>query len=231
MDGTPFLVPEPQQLGPLLVADKPSGLLCQPGRGPELADSLLTRLRAQWPTAQLVHRLDRDTSGLVLLALEPELHRALSRLFAERLIQKTYRADVVGVPAQPGGAIELPLARHSRQPPRYGPDPAGKAAHTDWRLLAACGSWSRLELRPYTGRSHQLRAHLTAIGHPILGDPLYGGQAKGERGEAVTDTGFSPMPGGDPLPPAPRLRLHATALAFHHPHRGDWLQFASPCPF
>ena len=79
MDGREILVPEHQQLGPLLVADKPSGLLCQPGRGPHLADSLLTRLRTQWPTAQLVHRLDRDTSGLVLLALEPDLHRALSQ--------------------------------------------------------------------------------------------------------------------------------------------------------
>jgi tRNA pseudouridine32 synthase/23S rRNA pseudouridine746 synthase len=209
MEGSPSRVPEPQRLGPLLVADKPFGLLCQPGRGPELADCLLSRLRLQWPTAQLVHRLDRDTSGLVLLALEPTLHRALSRLFAERLIQKTYRADVVGVPAQPAGTIQLALARQSRQPPLYGPDPAGKAAHTDWLLLEACGSWSRLELRPHTGRSHQLRAHLAAIGHPILGDPLYGVQAKDERGEAVTDTGFRPMPGADPLPPAPRLRLHA----------------------
>ncbi|MEI6359427.1 MAG: pseudouridine synthase, partial [Synechococcus sp. ELA619] len=148
MDGAQLLVPKPQQLGPLIVADKPSGLLCQPGRGPHLADSLLTRLRQQWPTAQLVHRLDRDTSGLVLLAVDPALHRALSKLFAERLVLKTYRADVLGVPAQPAGSIHLPLARQSRHPPLYGPDPAGKAAHTDWQVLEACGLWSRLELQP-----------------------------------------------------------------------------------
>ena len=117
MAGSPVHVPEPQQLGPLLVADKPSGLLCQPGRGPALADSLLTRLRQRWPQAQLVHRLDRDTSGLLLLALDPDLHRALSQLFAERLVSKTYRADVLGVPAQPAGSIHLPLARLSRHPP------------------------------------------------------------------------------------------------------------------
>ena len=231
MDGPPFLVPEPQQLGPLLVADKPSGLLCQPGRGPHLADSLLTRLRCQWPGAQLVHRLDRDTSGLVLLALDPDLHRALSQLFAERLVSKIYRADVDGVPAKPAGTIQLPLARISRQPPLYGPNPAGKPAQTDWQLLEACQGWCRLELRPLTGRSHQLRAHLAAIGHPILGDPLYGAQAKGERGAAVPDTGLCREFGADPEPPPPRLRLHATALAFRHPLSGDCLQFHSACPF
>ena len=220
MAGAKLLVPMPQQLGHLLVADKPSGLLCQPGRGPHLADSLLTRLQQQWPGAQLVHRLDRDTSGLVLLALDPALHRALSQLFAERLVRKTYRADVLGVPAQPAGSIHLPLARRSRQPPLYGPDPAGKPAHTDWQLLEACGRWSRLELQPHTGRSHQLRAHLAAIGHPILGDPLYG-----DQGEAMPETGCTAGAA------ASRLRLHATALAFRHPLSGDDLQFHSACPF
>jgi tRNA pseudouridine32 synthase/23S rRNA pseudouridine746 synthase len=231
MDGREILVPEPQQLGPLLVADKPSGLLCQPGRGPHLADSLLTRLRTQWPTAQLVHRLDRDTSGLVLLALEPDLHRALSQLFADRLVCKTYRADVVGVPKQPAGSIRLPLTRQSRQPPLYGHDPCGKPAHTDWRLLEACSLWSRLELQPLTGRSHQLRAHLAAIGHPILGDPLYGDPAKGHPIEAMSDPCLGTEAGADRLPRPPRLRHHATALAFRHPLSGDALQFHSASPF
>jgi len=238
MAGAQLLVPKPQQLGPLLVADKPSGLLCQPGRGPHLADSLLTRLRQQWPTAQLVHRLDRDTSGLVLLALEPGLHRALSQLFAERMVRKTYRADVFGVPALPAGSINLPLARKSRQPPLYGPDPAGKAAHTDWLLLEACGLWSRLELQPHTGRSHQLRAHLAAIGHPILGDPLYGAQARQDRAQASLNPeapawrpGVAETREASRGPQATRLRLHATALAFRHPLSGDALQFHSACPF
>lgn len=193
--------------GALLVVDKPSGLLCQPGRGPALADSLLTRLRRRWPAAQLVHRLDRDTSGLLLLALAPELHSALSRLFAERRVAKHYIADVEGVPAAVSGTIRLALARRCPQPPLYGPDPAGKPCHTAWRLQQAHGDWSRLELRPRTGRSHQLRAHLAAIGHPILGDPLYGQGA------------------------GPRLRLHATRLAFLDPRDGRRRIFASPCPF
>lgn len=194
----------------LLVADKPSGLLCQPGLGPALADSLLTRVRREWPTAQLVHRLDRDTSGLLLLALDADLHRALSRVFAERRIVKTYQANVDGMPDQMEGSITLPLAKRSHRPPLYGPDEAGKPCRTDWLLLEAYGNWSRLELRPYSGRSHQLRVHLAAIGHPILGDPLY----------------------GDPKAPSvARLCLHASNLVFVHPFSGRPLAFHSPCPF
>ena len=194
----------------LLVADKPAGLLCQPGLGPGLADSLLSRLRRRWPAAQLVHRLDRDTSGLLLLACDPELHRALSRLFAERRIVKTYRADVAGVPCQEQGVISLPIAKRSHRPPLYRSDPAGKPCQTTWHLLETRECWSRLELKPHTGRSHQLRVHLAAIGHPILGDPLYGDPAA--------------MPAG-------RLRLHASELAFVHPFSGEPLIFQSPCPF
>ena len=194
----------------LLVAEKPAGLLCQPGRGPELADSLLTRLQREWPTARLAHRLDRDTSGLLLVALDADLHRALSRLFAERQIVKTYRADVAGALAQTAGVIALPIAKRGDRPPRYAPDPAGKPCHTGWRLLEVCGAWSRLELTPETGRSHQLRVHLAAIGHPILSDPLY----------------------GDPAArPAPRLCLHASRLQFIQPLTGQPLAFHSPCPF
>jgi tRNA pseudouridine32 synthase/23S rRNA pseudouridine746 synthase len=198
--------------GDLLVVNKPSGLLCQPGLGPALADSLLTRLRCTWPSAQLVHRLDRDTSGLLLLALTHELHRALSGLFAQRLVHKTYRADVAGVPLEQAGRITLAIAKRSHRPPLYGPDPTGKPCCTDWRLLGVAPDqgWSRLELTPRTGRSHQLRVHLAALGHPILGDPLYG----------------SPLaPGSD------RLRLHACGLEFQHPFSGEPLQFQAPCPF
>jgi tRNA pseudouridine32 synthase / 23S rRNA pseudouridine746 synthase len=197
----------------LLVLDKPAGLLSQPGLGPELADSLITRVRRHWPDAQLVHRLDRDTSGLILVALNADLHRDLSGLFAQRAVQKLYVAVVSGVPDAPEGCITLSIAKQQQRPPLYGPDPAGKPCRTDWRLLAACpdGSSSRLELRPLTGRSHQLRVHLSAMGHPILGDPLYG---------------------PPPLPAGPqRLQLHATSLAFRHPQSGEPLRFHSPCPF
>lgn len=193
-----------------MIAEKPAGLLCQPGLGPELADSLLTRIRCDWPSAQLVHRLDRDTSGLLMLALAPELHRALSRLFAERQVQKTYIADVAGTPDEREGCICLPIAKRCHRPPLYGVDPAGKPCRTDWRLVESHGAWSRLELRPRTGRSHQLRVHLAALGHPILGDPLYGEDA------AV---------------PSDRMRLHASGLKFEHPFTNEALTFHSACPF
>lgn len=193
----------------MLVAEKPSGLLCQPGLGPHLADSLITRLQEEWPTAELVHRLDRDTSGLLIVALDPEMHRALSRLFAERKIHKTYIADVWGIPEQREGMITLPIAKRCHRPPLYGPDPAGKPCITKWTRLSAGQRSSQLELNPETGRSHQLRVHLAAIGHPILGDPLYGNNKT----------------------QADRLRLHASQLAFTDPITGRSMSFQSACPF
>ena len=194
----------------LLVLNKPHGLLAQPGLGPELADSLITRVQLQWPQAQLVHRLDRDTSGLILVALTPELHRELSRLFAERRVQKCYVADVQGVPEQADGWIELPISKRQHRPPLYGVDPAGKACSTRWRLIEPGGDCSRLELEPLTGRSHQLRVHLRAIGHPMLGDPLYGAGV---------------------APGIARLHLHAAGLGLVHPKTGQSLRFAAPVPF
>lgn len=198
----------------LLVLNKPHGLLCQPGLGPQLADSLISRVQSQWPSAQLVHRLDRDTSGLILVALCPELHRALSRLFAERRVSKRYVADVHGRPEQAAGLIELPIAKRQHRPPLYGVDPAGKACATRWRLLGRSSGCSRLELEPLTGRSHQLRVHLQAIGHPILGDPLYGPEASASLAA-----------------PMARLHLHAAGLGFAHPSSGQLLQFTAPPPF
>jgi tRNA pseudouridine32 synthase/23S rRNA pseudouridine746 synthase len=201
----------------LLVLNKPAGLLSQPGLGPQQADALITRVRRRWPQAQLVHRLDRDTSGLLLVALEPALHRALSIAFAERRVEKHYVADVVGVPTGVEGRIDWPLAKCQHRPPRYGVDPErGKPCSTDWRLLEADGpgpgsgdgSGCRLALQPRTGRSHQLRVHLQALGHPIVGDPLYG-----------------------PVGPAQRMHLHASVLAFVHPHSGERVCVASPVPF
>jgi len=198
----------------LLVLNKPHGLLCQPGLGPELADSLISRVQGQWPSGQLVHRLDRDTSGLILVALTSELHRALSCLFAERRVQKRYVADVWGVPAQAEGLIELPIAKRQHRPPLYGVDRAGKACATRWRLMGRSSGCSRLELEPLTGRSHQLRVHLQAIGHPIVGDPLYGPDASASLAA-----------------PIQRLHLHAAGLGFTHPNSGQPLQFMAPTPF
>jgi tRNA pseudouridine32 synthase/23S rRNA pseudouridine746 synthase len=190
----------------LLVLNKPAGLLSQPGLGPELSDSLLTRLQGPWPSAQLVHRLDQGTSGVLLVALTADLHRALSRLFAERQVHKRYLADVEGVPQGSAGEIALPIAKRQHRPPLYGVHPEGKPCLTIWRLLEQGSGCSRLELEPRTGRSHQLRVHLQAIGHPIVGDPLYG-QSRD------------------------RLHLHASRLAFRHPDSGQSLVFEAPCPF
>ena len=141
----------------------------------------------------LVHRLDRDTSGVLLLARSADALRRLSALFAERRINKLYQADVQGE-LHGRGCIASPLARLSRQPPRYGSHPEGRLALTIWRARAAGAHSTRLWLRPLTGRSHQLRAHLAERGHPIVGDPIYG------------DAGRSC-----------RLHLHAQALSFRHP--------------
>jgi tRNA pseudouridine32 synthase/23S rRNA pseudouridine746 synthase len=194
----------------LLVVNKPSGLLSQSGLGPELADCVPRRLAPAWGELRLVHRLDRDTSGLLLLARDAASHRTLSLRFAERQVHKTYLAEVAGQPGEEVGTIDQPLARICRRPPLYGVVPAGKASRTDWQLLEGHGSWSRLQLIPHTGRSHQLRVHLAWLGHPILGDPLYAPAAARSL--------------------APRLRLHAHRLAFVHPVHGERLELCAPVP-
>ena len=193
----------------LLALLKPSGLLSQPGLGPELADSLISRAQERWPEARLVHRLDRDTSGLILLARDATTHRALSAAFAERRVRKTYLAVVQGLPADRGGVINQPLARIATRPPRYGVVPleqGGKPALTRWRVLRRFEGSSLLLLQPRTGRSHQLRVHLADLGHPVLGDPLYGEPAA-----------------------APRLQLHAAGLQLLHPATGKPLHLRSRC--
>ena len=177
----------------LMVVDKPAGLLTQPGLGPDQQDSVITRLQRKEQGLRLVHRLDRDTSGLLLLARSADALRRLSALFAERRINKLYQADVEGE-LLGRGCIASPLARLSRQPPRYGRHPEGRLALTLWKVCAACAHGTRIWLRPLTGRSHQLRAHLAELGHPIVGDPIYGDAARSFR-----------------------LHLHSQALSFRHP--------------
>lgn len=195
----------------LVVVNKPAGLLTQPGLGPEQRDSLVLRLQARWPELRLVHRLDRDTSGLLLLARDSESHRQLSRAFAERQIQKRYFARVLGSPEAASGTIDLPIMKLSHQPPLYGVAASGRPSLTHWQRHQPHAHGPGLLLQPITGRSHQLRVHLQAIGHPILGDPLY----------------------GQPLAASlcTRLCLHACGLAFRHPATGEWLSFASPARF
>lgn len=196
----------------VLVLDKPSGLLSVPGRGPELQDCLSARAQAVFPTALVVHRLDRDTSGVFLMALSPAAQRELGRLFEARTVEKRYEAVVDGSPRETSGVIELPLRKDFERPPRHMVDlELGRAATTRYRVVEARGDSSRLELFPLTGRSHQLRVHLAAIGHAILGDPLYAAEAVQAR--------------------APRLMLHAESLALAHPVSGEPCKWSAPLPF
>ena len=191
----------------LLVLQKPAGLLCVPGRGPDKQDCLSARAQQHWPGALIVHRLDQATSGLVLMARHIDAQRRLSHAFAERQVHKRYQAVVWGLLAAQEGAwneINLPIAADWERRPLRVIDPThGKPSLTRWRLLGhhhAKGT-SRIELEPVTGRTHQLRVHMAAIGHPILGDALYA------PAEVQTL--------------APRLLLHASHLAFAHPSTGD----------
>ena len=200
----------------LLVLAKPSGLLCVPGRGPDKQDCLSRRAQQQWPEALVVHRLDQATSGLVLMARNPEAQRRMGRAFELRQVQKRYEAVVAGHMAAPThgdwAEINLPIAADWERRPLRVIDPVlGKPSLTRWRALAhdESANTTRIELEPVTGRTHQLRVHLLAIGHPIVGDSLYG----------PADDG------------AARLMLHACALSLTHPQSGAALQWHSPAPF
>jgi len=202
----------------VLILDKPAGLLCVPGRGPDKQDCLSRRVQQTWPEALIVHRLDQATSGLVLMARSPEAQRRLSRAFELRQVHKRYQAIVAGhmeaLPNNAWGSIDLPIAADwERRPLRVIDANAGKASLTHWRVLAhdAAADNSRIALEPVTGRTHQLRVHLAAVGHAILGDALYADPAVCAR--------------------SPRLLLHATWLAFEHPGTGQWMEFSSSAPF
>ena len=195
----------------LLVVNKPSGLLSVPGRGEHLADCLLKRVQDAFPQALLVHRLDRDTSGLIAFALSPHAQRHLSRQFEERKVKKTYVARVWGRLEPKVGTVDLPLIVDWPNRPRQMVDHEnGKPAVTDWRVLKASDTESRVRLMPKTGRSHQLRVHMLALGHPILGDPFYA------DGEALN---------------FPRLMLHSEELRIGHPDGGEGMRFRAKAPF
>lgn len=196
----------------LLVVDKSSGLLAVPGLGPANQDNLVSRLTHAYETVLIVHRLDRDTSGVICLARDADAQRELSRQFRERLVAKHYHALVMGSVLCEEGRIDLPLAKDFDRPPRHRVDFVhGRPATTDWRVVERWVDRTFLELRPTTGRSHQLRVHLAAIGHAILGDPLY----------APPETATL----------ADRLMLHATELVIDHPTTRKRLSFYAPCPF
>lgn len=195
----------------VLLVDKPAGLLSVPGKGPGLADCLLGRVQAAFPDALLVHRLDRDTSGVMIFALTRHAQRHLGLQFEKRMTQKSYVAQVWGVPEVKSGTIDLPLiVDWPNRPLQKVCHETGKPAQTDWRVLKDQGDTARVRLAPRTGRSHQLRVHMLALGHPILGDPFY---ADG------------------PARDYPRLMLHSEELRFKHPQGGRSMKIRAKAPF
>ncbi|MBT4162904.1 MAG: RluA family pseudouridine synthase [Gammaproteobacteria bacterium] len=194
----------------ILIVSKPAGLLSVPGRF--LKDSVLRRLLYEYPDARIVHRLDLDTSGLMVLALSQLATSDLNRQFRERIVEKTYIADVWGEMTAASGEIDLPLRPDpSNRPKQIVDHELGKSALTRFEKIQADDKKTRVRLKPVTGRSHQLRLHLAAIDHPILGCDLYAHE--------------------DAFKASPRLCLHAQELGILHPGTGEMMVFRSPAPW
>lgn len=199
-----------------VVIDKPAGLLSVPGKGEHNQDCAASRVRAAFPHASgplVVHRLDMDTSGLLLFALDPDAQRDLSAQFEARTVAKEYTALVAGLLPAETGVIDLPMrADVTRRPLQIIDHELGRPSSTAWRVLALETDRTRVQLVPHTGRTHQLRVHCAAIGHPILGDVLYGPQP--ETAHA-----------------APRLLLHASSLSFRPPSESQLVTYTSTPTF
>lgn len=195
----------------VLVVVKPDGLLSVPGKGAHLSDCLMARIQAVYPEALLVHRLDRDTSGVMVFGLTPHAQRHLGLQFEKRQVKKTYVARVFGKVDERKGMVDLPLGVDWPNRPRQMVDREnGRPALTEWRVMRSNNAETRLRLYPKTGRSHQLRVHCLSIGHPILGDPLYA---------------------AGPARAFGRLMLHSENLRFRHPDGGRGMSFSARAPF
>lgn len=195
----------------VMLVDKPAGLLSVPGKGEHLADCLIARVQNAFPDALLIHRLDRDTSGVMIFAMTRYAQRHLGLQFEKRMTKKTYVARIWGVPEEKTGTVDLPLiVDWPNRPRQMVCHETGKSAQTDWRVTKNEGTTARVRLSPHTGRSHQLRVHMLSLGHPILGDPFYA------EGEALD---------------FPRMMLHSEELRFKHPDGGQSTRVRSKAPF
>jgi tRNA pseudouridine32 synthase/23S rRNA pseudouridine746 synthase len=196
----------------LLVVNKPAGLLSVPGKDPGKEDCLIDRLRRVFPEVLLVHRLDCDTSGVMVFALTKAVQGNLGQQFEKRQTKKVYVARLSGLLEPKEGTVDLPLCVDwPNRPRQHVNHEQGKPAQTDWRVIRHDGKTTRVRLMPLTGRSHQLRVHMLSLGHPILGDPIYA------EGPARTDY--------------PRMMLHAESLRLRHPELGKTMTFSAPVPF
>lgn len=196
-----------------IILNKPANLLSVPGRGPDKQDCLASRVQSKFPTALIVHRLDYDTSGIILMALSKQAQSLMGRLFQDREVNKIYTAIVEGHPEQNSGSIDLPMrCDFERRPLQIIDHVQGKQALTHWKLLEHYeNNSSRIELEPHTGRSHQLRLHMQSLGHPIIGDNLYGTN----KADSINS----------------RLLLHATQLSFIHPFENQRVSILNPAKF
>ena len=198
-----------------MVIHKPAGLLSVPGKTPDLQDCVINRLLQEESRTLLIHRLDRDTSGLLVFGLSKTGQKSISRQFQERETDKTYQALVVGC-VKGQGTVDIPVIYDPSRPPLHIVDAHhNKAALTHWEAVEQFqiqDQWvTRVKLTPITGRAHQLRVHMQHLGHPIVGDTLYATPAQ----QALKD----------------RLCLHAEQLSFNHPVTGERLNFHCPVPF
>jgi tRNA pseudouridine32 synthase/23S rRNA pseudouridine746 synthase len=195
----------------IIVLDKPAGLLTVPGKLANRQDCLITRLQAARWDALTVHRLDCDTSGVIIFARTKQAQGFLGQEFEQRRAEKTYVARLKGRLEPDSGTVDLPLGSDWDYRPRQKVDPVhGRPAQTDWQVIDRSATETRVRLTPHTGRSHQLRVHMLALGHPILGDQIYAPET---------------------TPDHPRLMLHAESLALHHPATGARMVFTAPAPF
>jgi len=236
-DATPA-VPQPEPIplrvvhedASLLVVDKPAGLVVHPGAGTPsgtLVNALLARVADLSGIGGvlrpgIVHRLDRGTSGLIVVAKDDESHRALARQFAGRTVEKEYLALVLGSPPRASGEISRPIGRdpvHRKKMSTRGP--RGREARTTWTLEERLDGAALLRVRIHTGRTHQVRVHLASIGHPVAGDPLYGGTRTPASRRAAAREALASLR---------RPALHAARLAFAHPASGERLAFEAPLP-
>lgn len=196
----------------ILVLDKPAGLLTVAGNTPQLTDCLEARVLAEYPGATMIHRLDKDTSGLIVLALNARAHAHIGKQFEKRQTRKSYIALVWGQMAQASGRVDQPMKSDWPNRPKQHVDLIdGRPAITDWQVLETGTDRTRVQLAPLTGRTHQLRVHMAWLGHPVLGDNLYAPEAA--------------------LAASDRLCLHAETLEFRHPDGGVSVRFFSPAPF
>jgi tRNA pseudouridine32 synthase/23S rRNA pseudouridine746 synthase len=215
----PYLVPHSTeeiailfQDSDLLLVRKPTLLLSIPGRHPLNKDCLITRLQQRYPSASIVHRLDLDTSGIMVIPLNKPTHAHISRQFQQREVRKTYHAIVYGVVEPDEGEVDLPIKSDwERRPLQKICHEHGRSALTFFEVLERQKDRSRMLLKPVTGRSHQLRIHMRELGHPILGCDMYAHETA--------------------LGMADRLMLHASTLEFTHPTTGQWLRGDCPPDF